>query len=434
MSERNQATARGGDILAIGFGTTVMMWVGGYLARKPATTVPAVGILIFFVLCLLAGGILAGRYTRRGIWGGLWAGCVAALLNLLILGSLLAGDQPNRLVPSALIWLPGSIVFSAMLAAVGAWWGSRRPYLNPEAINWQAGFCLAGVAATFLLLIAGGLVTSHQAGLAVVDWPNSYGYSMFLFPLSRMTGGVYYEHSHRLLGSLVGLTTIVLAVYVSLNDSRRWLRRLAWGAVILVIFQGVLGGLRVTGRFTLSQSLSDVSPNIHLAIAHGVLGQVFFCVMIALAVFSTTGWQTLAPAVRPGAFMDRLICSVLVGLLLVQLVMGAIVRHVSGMLLLHMSLGALAFVLVLHTGARAWGLNLDRPVLQRLGLSAIGAVCVQILLGFTALLGISTTAAAGSPTALDVILTTTHQAMGAVVFALAVMLMLWTYRLCRPHR
>ena len=75
------------------------------------------------------------------------------------------------------------------------------------------------VAATFLLVVAGGLVTSNEAGLAVVDWPNSFGYNMFLYPLAKMTGGIYYEHAHRLYGSLVGLTTIVLAGYGGADDS-----------------------------------------------------------------------------------------------------------------------------------------------------------------------------------------------------------------------
>ena len=88
---------------------------------------------------------------------------------------------------------------------------------------------------------------STGTGLAVVDWPNSFGYNMFLYPFSRMTGGIYYEHAHRLFGALVGLTTVVLAAMLQVRDARPWVRRLGWATVALVGIQGLLGGLRVTG-------------------------------------------------------------------------------------------------------------------------------------------------------------------------------------------
>ena len=123
------------------------------------------------------------------------------------------------------------------------------------------------------------MVTGQQAGLAVVDWPNSFGSNMFLYPLSRMTGGVFYEHAHRLLGSLVGLTTLVLAVFLWRTDERRGVKLLAAAALLLVIVQGVLGGLRVTGRFTSSMDPAHTDPNLTLAIVHGVTGQVFLSVL-----------------------------------------------------------------------------------------------------------------------------------------------------------
>ena len=88
-------------------------------------------------------------------------------------------------------------------------------------------------------------MTSAEAGLAVADWPTSFGYNMFLYPFSRMTGGIYYEHAHRLLGALVGLTTLVLALFLQRVETRRWVRRLGWAALLMVVVQGVLGGLRV---------------------------------------------------------------------------------------------------------------------------------------------------------------------------------------------
>ena len=133
-------------------------------------------------------------------------------------------------------------------------------------------------AATLLVVIAGGLVTSLDAGMAVPDWPSSFGSNMFLYPLARMTGGVYYEHAHRLYGSLVGLTTIVLAVVVWRTDRRRWLRGFAVLLVVMVVAQGVMGGFRVT------------LTNRHLAAAHGIFGQVFFATVVLAWTFLTRAW------------------------------------------------------------------------------------------------------------------------------------------------
>ena len=95
------------DILAIGFGTTVAMWAVGYVCRLPPVSAPSELLLVLLVLCLAGGGFVAGRYSPRGARGGAVAGLLTALLNLMILGSLLTGTEPNRLVPSAIWWVPG---------------------------------------------------------------------------------------------------------------------------------------------------------------------------------------------------------------------------------------------------------------------------------------------------------------------------------------
>src|SRR5262249_60664930 len=100
--------------------------------------------------------------------------------------------------------------------------------------------------ATFLLIGLGGLVTSHEAGLAVPDWPTSYGYNMFLFPVRLWQNNILYEHAHRLFASLVGLLTTILAVWLWLREPRAWLRWLGLSAFLAILLQGVLGGLRVT--------------------------------------------------------------------------------------------------------------------------------------------------------------------------------------------
>ncbi|MEI8310727.1 MAG: COX15/CtaA family protein, partial [Verrucomicrobiota bacterium] len=103
--------------------------------------------------------------------------------------------------------------------------------------------CLT-LAATLLLLWSGGIVTSKGVGMSVPDWPTTYGYNMFLFPVSKWVGGIFYEHSHRLIASGVGLMTLVLAAWILLADPRRWVKYLGAAAFVAVCLQGLLGGLR----------------------------------------------------------------------------------------------------------------------------------------------------------------------------------------------
>src|SRR5215471_12438469 len=110
---------------------------------------------------------------------------------------------------------------------------------------WLHRIALLTAFATFPLIFMGGLVTSHGAGMSVPDWPNSYGYNMFLFPPRLWIGGILYEHTHRLMGTVVGLCSILLAVWAWRTETRRSVRYLAYSILASVIFQGVLGGLRV---------------------------------------------------------------------------------------------------------------------------------------------------------------------------------------------
>src|SRR3954468_23775577 len=138
--------------------------------------------------------------------------------------------------------------------------------------------------ATFPLIFMGGLVTSHGAGMSVPDWPNSYGYNMFLFPPRLWIGGILFEHTHRLMGTVVGLCSIalVIASFVSKWAGRRerWLTAAVLGAVI---FQGILGGLRV------------VLVQLDLAIVHACVAQAFFCLAAYVAVVTSRWWQNRKP-------------------------------------------------------------------------------------------------------------------------------------------
>jgi cytochrome c oxidase assembly protein subunit 15 len=416
----------------LGFGMAVSMWAVAYICRLPAVMAPSWLVLTLLLAEVVWWGGSAGRWTGDGWGAGARAGLVAAILNMLILGSLLTSFSAESVAPSALLWVPGFVVAIAGLAAVAAAVGSRQSGAGGGR-NWTGLFAKVEMLATFLLVVAGGLVTSNEAGLAVVDWPNTFGTNMFFFPLSRMTGGIYYEHAHRLFGALVGLTTIGLAIRLWRRDDRGWVRRLATIAVGLVVVQGVLGGLRVTGGFTLSTSETDMAPSIALAVTHGVLGQVFLSVVAALVVITSTAWIEVAGAEpRTSAAADRTLQIWLIATLLVQLVLGAVQRHVAQGLIIHITIAAVVVMIAVVVGARAWGLYHGVRPVQQLGQLLMAGVAVQVTLGIAALAVTQGRAVVGHPSTLEVTIATAHQATGAFLLALSVALMLWTRRLFEP--
>src|ERR1700744_3885113 len=135
---------------------------------------------------------------------------------------------------------------------------------SDRSSRWLNRFVWFTAGPTLLLISSGGMVTSNDAGLAVPDWPTTFGYNMFLFPVSKWVGGVLFEHTHRLIASIVGLLTIVLAGLLLRIEGRRWLRRLGWIALVAVVLQGLLGGLRVT-------LLKDEIGVFHACVAHAFL-------------------------------------------------------------------------------------------------------------------------------------------------------------------
>src|SRR5713101_8116716 len=154
---------------------------------------------------------------------------------------------------------------------------------------WLHRFAMLTAVATLGLICLGGLVTSKGVGMSVPDWPTTYGYNMFFFPFSKWVGGIFYEHSHRLIASAVGLMTVILAAWLWLKESRRWLRWLGVAAVFAVILQGVIGGLRVT------QMMDEIG------IFHAALAQLFFVMMSGIALFTSNWWRETCKALIPGA-------------------------------------------------------------------------------------------------------------------------------------
>jgi cytochrome c oxidase assembly protein subunit 15 len=188
---------------------------------------------------------------------------------------------------------------------------------GPSASRWLNRFAWFTAGATLLLICSGGMVTSKGVGLAVPDWPTTFGYNMFLFPVSKWVGGILFEHTHRLIASAVGLLTIVLAVWLWREEDRRYVRRLGLIAVGAVIFQGVLGGLRVT-------MLKD-----QIGIFHACLAQAFFGLLVVIALVTSRTWRSLAgiSRARYPAPWSRNIAIATALLIYLQLALGATMRH-----------------------------------------------------------------------------------------------------------
>jgi cytochrome c oxidase assembly protein subunit 15 len=308
-----------------------------------------------------------------------------------------------------------------MKAAGGRVGASATP--DPASFSaWPHRLAVVLACATFPLLFIGGLVTSKGAGLAVPDWPTTFGYNMFLYPWSKMIGTIFYEHSHRLVAAFVGLLTIALAVIFWLSERRDWLRWLGVAALALVITQGILGGLRVV---LLQQTL---------AIVHACFAQAFFALTVALALFTSREWRsepTEAP-ITDGGRLFRL-GTITTTLIYVQVVFGAVLRHTGERLDAHLFFAGLValhvFLLMLRvTRYHAANLKLVRPA------CAIGILLLlQLLFGvgsylakFTPLLRL--------PIDMTVLLTTTHLIVGALMLATSLALTLRSYRLSAPAK
>lgn len=180
-------------------------------------------------------------------------------------------------------------------------------------------FAVVTACATLLLIVAGGLVTSTESGLSVPDWPTTYGSNMWTFPISKWVGGIRFEHTHRLIASVVGLLTVVLAVFLARREPRRWVRRMGYLAVAAVVAQGVLGGLTVLWLLP--------TP---VSVAHACLAQAFFCLVVAIAVVTSPRWAEAMPAdLRADLSRNPLarVTWVTAGLIFLQLVIGAVMRH-----------------------------------------------------------------------------------------------------------
>jgi len=278
-------------------------------------------------------------------------------------------------------------------------------------------FAVFTAGATFLLIIAGALVTSNDAGLSVPDWPTSFG---SLYKIPHLVGGVRFEHTHRMIAQFVGFLSIVLAIWTWRADRRRWMKYLGVTALGVVIAQGILGGLTVL--FYLPPAISS---------AHAALAQTFFCVAVLIAIFTGQRWMEEAPRVdvdeqRPNLFILTLLS---IFVLYVQLILGALFRHHGLSWWPHVVNSGTVAIVLSWTAVRALSQYSKIDPVRRPAITMLSLLIAQLCLGFVAFL---TRVAWGhdavQPELPMVISTVAHVAVGALLLATTVVLAAQVWR------
>ena len=296
----------------------------------------------------------------------------------------------------------------------------RGPTLKSIATTYNRGlhrFAVVLACWTFLLIIAGALVTSNDAGLSVPDWPTSFG---SLYKIPRLVGGVKFEHTHRMIAQGAGLLTIILAIWTWRAEKRRWLRYLGIAAVVMVIVQGVLGGLTV--KLFLPPPVSS---------AHAALAQTFFCLAVAIAVFTGQKWIEEQPRIefdqrRPSLFTLTLLS---IFVLYVQLILGAMFRHHGMSWWPHVVHAVVVSFVLAWTAIRALTAYPNVEAIRRPAILMIALLIGQVCLGFTAFLTrVAWGRDAVQPELPMVASTVAHVAVGALLLATTVILAIQTWR------
>ncbi|MGO9405155.1 MAG: COX15/CtaA family protein [Terriglobales bacterium] len=292
--------------------------------------------------------------------------------------------------------------------------------LNRIEVPYHRGlhcFAVFTACATLVLIVAGALVTSNDAGLSVPDWPTSFG-SFYKMP--QMVGGIKYEHGHRMVAEFVGLLTIILSIWTWRVEKRGWLRLLGLGALTTVITQGILGGLTVI--FFLPAPISS---------AHAAVAQTFFCIAVAIAMFTGRHWIEEHPRTEPDPRRPTLFTLTLLSILVlyVQLILGAMFRHHGLSWWPHViNAGVVAFVLA-WTAVRAISVYHHVDAVRRPAIAMLGLMVAQLCFGFLAFVTrVMWGRDAAQPELPMVISTVVHVAVGALLLATAVVLAIQVWR------
>lgn len=468
-SPNRPVSSLAGPILVHGFAAALALWCTWFITHLPWLGVPESTSLPLVLAAWLIAASWAGvgRPLRTGILIGFCSGLLSAVLGLAILGSRIAEPAPGfeALNPGALLIAIGFLTLGAAIGMIGAVLGSfvpaRRAAADVMPRDHLARFALLTALALAPLLIIGGMVTSTNSGMAVPDWPNTFGSNMFLYPLGpRAAPDVYFEHSHRLFGAFVGMAMLTLMVWTLLVDRRRWVGIMTVLAFILVCVQGILGGIRVLRGST------DLAADPALErMIHGILAQLVFALIVALAVVLTPTFRRLAIHCRCGYSLlglrgsgtvqcpecnatrptpelvgmlanGRVLRFMTTGMLhatILQLILGAAYRHGrhTHTLWTHAAFSIIVVIFAVMAGFAAANIA-DRcggigPILRRTGRLIIAIISVQFLLGWVSF-GFGGHALRPD-TAWQSLLRTSHQANGALLLALATVAYVWVLRL-----
>lgn len=292
--------------------------------------------------------------------------------------------------------------------------------LKSIAVPYHSGlhrFAIFTSCVTLVLIVAGALVTSNDAGLSVPDWPTSFG-SVFKMP--RMVGGILYEHGHRMVAEFVGVLTIILAIWTWRAEKRRWMRWLGVGALATVIAQGILGGITVL--FYLPPLVSS---------AHAALAQTFFCIAVAIAVFTGRRWIEEVPRVELDVRWPSLFTLTLLSIfvLYVQLILGAMFRHHGLSWWPHVVHAGVVAIVLSWTAVRAISVYPHIDAVKRPAVIMLSLMVAQLCLGFLAFITrVMWGRDAAQPELPMVVSTVIHVAVGALLLAATVILAIQVWR------
>ena len=295
-----------------------------------------------------------------------------------------------------------------------------KTFLVTSELRWRFRFTILTVALTTILLSWGAVVTSIEAGLAVPDWPTTFNSIDPVNPIPRWWAipSVLAEHGHRLMGMLVGIATVVLVIWTLLSESRRWVKIVAAAALVLVIIQGVLGGLRV------------VWVSLDLAVVHACVAQLYFSTLVSLAFFTSTPWLQSTGILDENqntSKFRRVVFMTTIGLY-IQIILGALLRHPGAgsnlVLVMTHLLGAITVTgLVFITVKWAKRAGAGTTIVPRLAHLLAGILSLQFILGIVAYILISVDEFSGR-SVFPTVISTMHMVVGAVLLASSVLLLL----------
>lgn len=429
-----------------GFAVSLPLWLSWYITHLPWLKLSEPQALPLVLLCWLIGLALAIRLLPAPLRtsGGLAMGGTSALIGFLVLGSKLVQpgtDGGAAAAPSAVPqwWLIciGFVILGVALGGIGSVLARLFPREASPYGGTLPGMAWATVLVALPLMFAGGLVTSTDSGMAVPDWPNTFGSNMFLYPIGPRVEGVvgepyeaiFLEHAHRLFGALIGLCTLCLTVWILRSEPRRWMKVLAVCIFACVVAQGLLGGERV------------VQDKRVLALFHGVSAQLILAGLVVIATAMTRPFLDLSavPAVANHARI-RMLTAAAGHSTILQLIFGAAYRHFRETkggphaLMSHIGFSFVVLALTFIAGALASGAGKpeerEHPLLgtvRKVGGWMMVVVGLQFALGWVAFLAGGKGVAA--PTVAQALVRTAHQANGALMLAVIVAGVVLTRRL-----